>query len=82
MLKVEDWQFLSGKKNCRSWLEPAKSFSAFSDLYASVENILLTLNVDLGERKHGRRGISSNALAIEAWRKGIRYELVWWRINH
>jgi phenylalanyl-tRNA synthetase beta chain len=40
--------FLSGKKTAESWLEPAKSFG-FSDLYASVENILLTLNVDLGE---------------------------------
>jgi phenylalanyl-tRNA synthetase beta chain len=40
--------FLSGKKSGESWIEPSKNF-AFSDLYATVENILLTLNIDLGE---------------------------------
>jgi len=40
--------FLSGKRSGESWIEPSKNF-AFSDLYATVENILLTLNIDLGE---------------------------------
>ncbi|MFT4860339.1 MAG: phenylalanyl-tRNA synthetase beta chain [Algoriphagus sp.] len=40
--------FLSGKKTTESWIEPSKNF-AFSDLYATIENILLTLNIDLGE---------------------------------
>ncbi|MDG1279341.1 MAG: phenylalanine--tRNA ligase subunit beta [Algoriphagus sp.] len=40
--------FLSGKKSAESWIEPAKSF-AFADLYATVENILLILNIDLSE---------------------------------
>lgn len=40
--------FLSGKKSAESWIEPSKSF-AFADLYATVENILLILNIDLGE---------------------------------
>ena len=39
--------FLSGKKSAESWIEPAKSFG-FADLYATVENILLMLNIDLG----------------------------------
>jgi len=40
--------FLSGKKSAESWIEPTKSF-AFADLYATVETILLILNIDLGE---------------------------------
>ncbi len=40
--------FLSGKKTAESWLEPSKEF-AFADLFATVENILLSLNIDLGE---------------------------------
>jgi len=41
MLKVEDWQFSFGEETARK-LAWRKGF-AFSDLYASVENILLIL---------------------------------------